>query len=58
VACKKWHASYAGGWGEDEHAAYRLALRGAADPIDAAFVECAETVFGSMYPHLADERLT
>jgi exodeoxyribonuclease V gamma subunit len=57
AARKKWHASYAGARGEDEHAAYRLALRGAADPIDAAFVECAETVFGTLYAHLEDERL-
>jgi exodeoxyribonuclease V gamma subunit len=53
----KWSPGHARARGEDENAAYRLALRGQANPIDAAFEVCALTVFGAMGSHLEDRRL-
>jgi exodeoxyribonuclease V gamma subunit len=40
--------------GESDHPAYRLALRGVADPLDARFIECAEAVFGALRRHRAE----
>jgi exodeoxyribonuclease V gamma subunit len=52
-----WHRVYGPVPGEENHAAYRLALRGVADPLDADFQACAETVFGPLSAHLDDARL-
>jgi exodeoxyribonuclease V gamma subunit len=52
-----WHATYGGARGEDQHEAYRLALRGSGDPLDADFAACAETVFGRIGDYLDDPRL-
>lgn len=37
--------------GERDHPAYRLALRGVADPLDASFIGHAEAVFGPLRDH-------
>jgi exodeoxyribonuclease V gamma subunit len=52
-----WRSTRDRPWGEEEHPAYRLALRGAADPIDADFNTCAETVFGPMRAYLEGPRI-
>jgi exodeoxyribonuclease V gamma subunit len=52
-----WHKTFGDVPGEDTHAAYRLALRGSADPVDADFQACAETVFGTARTYLDDARL-
>jgi exodeoxyribonuclease V gamma subunit len=52
-----WHPNYTGARGEDRHEAYRLALRGVGDPLDAEFEACADTVFGSSGDYLDDPRL-
>jgi exodeoxyribonuclease V gamma subunit len=49
-----WHATHANGHGEDEQEAYRLALRGIANPLDADFEVTADTVFGAAVAHLDD----
>jgi len=51
-----WHKTFGDARGEDTHEAYRLALRGV-DPLDADFVTCAETVFGTARTYLKDPRL-
>jgi exodeoxyribonuclease V gamma subunit len=52
-----WHPNYGAIRGEDRHAAYKLALRGIGDPLDADFQTCAETVFGPADAYLDDPRL-
>ena len=52
-----WHPNYGAVRGEDSHAAYRLALRGSGDPLDADFQSCAEIVFGPTRAYLEDPRL-
>jgi exodeoxyribonuclease V gamma subunit len=52
-----WHKSFGDARGEDTHEAYRLALRGIADPLDAAFRACAAAVFGTARAYLDDARL-
>ncbi|MDP9064908.1 MAG: exodeoxyribonuclease V subunit gamma [Pseudomonadota bacterium] len=49
-----WNPAFDGRPGEQQEAAYRLALRGVADPIDAEFKEIAETVFGEIDHYLAE----
>jgi exodeoxyribonuclease V gamma subunit len=44
-------------FGEAEDPAYRLALRGIDDPLDAAFEAIAGAVFGPLREHLQDARL-
>jgi exodeoxyribonuclease V gamma subunit len=56
-ARRVWRPDYGLARGEETHAAYRLALRGIADPLDAEFEACAETVFGMILAHLDDARL-
>ena len=51
-----WHKTFGKGHGEDQHAAYQLALRGIADPLDAEFQTAAEVVFGSARGYLDDPR--
>lgn len=55
-AAKKWigHPPYGG---EKDYAAYRLALRGVTDPLDAAFEECASAVFEPLLASIDDPRL-
>jgi len=53
----KWRPIYEGARGECDHAAYQLAWRGRADPIDADFVACVDTVFGKLRTYLRDDRL-
>jgi len=52
-----WHTTFGAARGEDTHEAYRLALRCIADPLDAEFHACAETVFGTARTYLDDPRL-
>lgn len=52
-----WRSTRDRPYGEEEDPAYRLALRGMADPIDDDFMKCAERVFGTMIQCLKDERL-
>lgn len=52
----EWHRTYGAARGEDSHGAYRLALRGMSDPLDADFQACAETVFGPIGAYLDDPR--
>ena len=56
-AIATWRSTSFRPYGEADHPAYRLALRGCADPLDADFVACASTVFGLLRPCLEDERL-
>jgi exodeoxyribonuclease V gamma subunit len=56
-ARKVWHANWGTIPGEDSHDAYRVALRGIVDPLDADFQDCAETVFGPAATYLDDPRL-
>ena len=44
-------------FGESHDPAYRIALRGVADPLDAQFVELASRVLGPLHAHLEDPRL-
>jgi exodeoxyribonuclease V gamma subunit len=53
----KWHPTRERAFGEDRHAAYRLALRGIEDPLDADFDACAKAVFGPSGAYLLDPRL-
>jgi exodeoxyribonuclease V gamma subunit len=57
AAAKQWHPTFTVAYGEDAEPAYRLALRGIGDPLDADFQACAETVFGAIDAHLEDARL-
>lgn len=52
-----WQSTRQQPWGEENDAAYRLALRGCTDALDADFEACALTVFGPMKNCLRDERL-
>jgi exodeoxyribonuclease V gamma subunit len=52
AAHKVWHNSRNPEHGESAKAAYRLALRGRADPLDADFEAVARTVFGPLLEHL------
>ena len=49
----KWHNRQHPEWSESADPAWRLALRGVADPLDGAFAACAEQVFGTLARHLA-----
>ncbi len=55
-AAETWHSSRNPEWSESAHPAYRLALRGVANPLDAAFEDCARTLFGSLKDYLEDAR--
>lgn len=52
-----WRSNWNAARGEGEQPAYRLALRGVADPIDNGFIACAEAVYGPLLQHLEDARL-
>jgi len=54
AAKRIWHDSYEEAFGEDHHDAYRLALRGVSDPLDADFVACAEIVLGPSVSYLEE----
>jgi exodeoxyribonuclease V gamma subunit len=56
-ARSEWHRTFGSVKGEDKHEAYRLALRGVSDPLDADFESCANTVFGPSVAYLDDPRL-
>ncbi len=53
----RWHGAREESFGEGRDPAYRQALRGVDNPLDAAFEHCAQTVFGSMRDYLSDPRL-
>lgn len=55
-ARKRWESSDFS-HGESEDPAYRLALRGVADPVDDGFFLAVETVFGPLLGHLDDPRI-
>ena len=57
MANSSWYSTRNRAWGEGEQPAYRLALRGIADPIDSDFFACADTVFTPMHQYLEDSRL-
>ncbi len=52
-----WESTRSRPYGEDRDPAYRLALRGIEDPLDAEFVECATTVFAPLLAVLDDVRV-
>jgi exodeoxyribonuclease V gamma subunit len=56
-AMGKWQSTPSRPYGEDRDPAYRLALRGVDDPLDAEFVECATTVFAPLHAIIEDDRL-
>jgi exodeoxyribonuclease V gamma subunit len=56
-ARQRWTSTPDRPYGEDRDPAFALALRGAGDPIDAAFVTLAGAVFGPLLDHLEDPRL-
>jgi exodeoxyribonuclease V gamma subunit len=47
-----WRKTAQRPYAEETDAAYALALRGVADPLDEAFVDTARRVFGTMRPYL------
>ncbi|NKE64845.1 exodeoxyribonuclease V subunit gamma [Ramlibacter sp. RBP-2] len=57
AARQKWTGGNSEFGGERDHAAYRLALRGVAEPLDGEFRESAATVFGHIpgdwLPHVS-----
>ena len=52
-----WESTRSRPYGEDRDPAYRLALRGVDEPLDAEFVECATTVFAPLLEVIDDDRL-
>jgi exodeoxyribonuclease V gamma subunit len=56
AARQRWQNSSNPAWGEAADPAFQLALRGLADPLDAAFEDCASTVFGPLLDYLEDSR--
>lgn len=56
-AIASWRSTRDRPWGEDVDPAYRLALRGVADPLDEDFERCAAAVFGAMMMCVEDDRL-
>ena len=57
-AAAAWHTTPYYSFGEDRDVAYRIALRGVADPLDDAFQGCANAVYEPMLAVLSDPRLT
>ena len=55
-AAKQWFG-YPPRGGEKDYPAYRLALRGVIDPIDAEFEECAQAIFEPLLACTDDARL-
>jgi exodeoxyribonuclease V gamma subunit len=55
-ARSRWRSTRERPFGEDRDPAYRLALRGIADPLDQQFVELAATVLQPLREHLEDPR--
>ncbi len=56
-AASAWYTTRYHRFGEDRDAAYRIALRGIANPLDGAFERCATTVFGPLLAVIDDQRL-
>ena len=54
AARKAWHPTLYQPFAEGADPAYRLALRGVDDPLDAEFVSLAQAVFGPLRQHLQD----
>ena len=54
AARQRWTHSRNASWGESADPAYRLALRGVAEPLDGAFEECARTVFAPLLDYLEE----
>jgi exodeoxyribonuclease V gamma subunit len=57
AARSTWRSTSFRPYGEDRDPAYHLALRGVDDPLDAAFEQCAATVFAPLILTIHDERL-
>ncbi len=57
TARSTWRSTSFRPYGEDRDPAYRLALRGVDDPLDAAFEQCAAMVFAPLILAIDDERL-
>lgn len=55
-ARSKWSGGQNAAFGESRDPAYRLALRGVAEPLDEAFTVLAEAVFGPLLRYLQDAR--
>ncbi len=53
-ARNRWISSRERPWGENSDRAYRLALRGVADPLAGDFAAIAQAVFGPLREHLED----
>ncbi|HNQ75002.1 MAG TPA: exodeoxyribonuclease V subunit gamma [Pseudothauera hydrothermalis] len=56
AAQRTWHGGRHTAFGEASDPAYRLALRGLAEPLDEEFYALAETVFAPMMTYLEDAR--
>ena len=54
AARRSWHASEHNPFAEEADPAYRLALRGVAEPLDAEFEALAAAVFGPLREHLQE----
>jgi exodeoxyribonuclease V gamma subunit len=52
-----WQSTTLRPYGESRDSAYRLALRGVDDPLDAEFAECATMVFKPLLDAIEDDRL-
>ena len=56
-AAATWWSTRDRPYGEEEDPAYRLALRGVADPLDEAFERNAAAVFAPLLRFIEDARL-
>ncbi|MDX5409024.1 MAG: hypothetical protein LPJ94_02240, partial [Thauera sp.] len=56
AAQRKWSGGQKAAFGEASDPAYRLALRGLAEPLDGEFFDLADAVFGPMMAYLEDTR--
>lgn len=56
AAQRKWSGGQKAAFGEASDPAYRLALRGVAEPLDGEFFDLAGEVFGPMMAYLEDAR--
>ncbi|HOG03175.1 MAG TPA: exodeoxyribonuclease V subunit gamma, partial [Accumulibacter sp.] len=56
AARARWTNNRNPAWGESADPAFRLALRGLANPLDGDFEHCASSILGPMFDYLEDPR--
>jgi exodeoxyribonuclease V gamma subunit len=56
-AIRCWRRTSFRAYGEELDPAYRLALRGVEQPLDAEFIDCATQVFSPLLQSVLDARL-